>query len=66
MPQYRFYLLNAARRIVGRIDQECETDEAAVALAQDMAAEHVELWQLDRKLGLVTPGERDPASAAPP
>jgi hypothetical protein len=65
MPQYRFYLLDAARRIVGRIDQECKADEAAVALAQDMAADHVEVWQLDRKLGLVTPAERDPVSAVP-
>lgn len=56
MPQYRFYLLNAARRIVGRIDRECEADEAAIALAHGMAADHVEVWQLDRKLGLFHSG----------
>ena len=65
MPQYRFYLSDAALRIVGRVDEDCETDEAAAALAQAIAAEHVEVWQLDRKLGLVTPAERDPASALP-
>jgi hypothetical protein len=57
---YRLYFLDAANNITHAVDVDCDTDEQALAAAQDQAQNgKIEIWRGKQKVGVC-------AAARPP
>lgn len=56
MAEYRLYSLDKSRRIVRAAPAECVSDQEALQMAQSVAAagQDIEVWQRDRRVGLIT------------
>jgi hypothetical protein len=59
MDTYRFNVLDRSGQVTGSVDiAECENDDAAIHHARKYAdGNAVEVWQGDRRVGLIEPGE---------
>jgi hypothetical protein len=56
MPDYRVYLIDKNDRIISAREMTAASDEEALAIAQALAVGvDVEVWQLGRKVGRLTP-----------
>ena len=50
---YRLYFLNAVNHITHAVDVDCDTDDQALAAAQEQAhSGKIEIWQGQRKVGV--------------
>jgi len=53
---YRFYFLDAKRKIIDTTEVACDTDEQAFAAARDQAyGGKIEIWRGRRRVGVYAP-----------
>jgi hypothetical protein len=54
MTVYRFYSIDQDGHVFARVERDCKDDQEALEFAKAIPTPRLEVWELDRRVGIVS------------